>query len=61
MPDAQIIRHEGAIAPPCKVKLMKMSKGYQWEISYSDESSDQVLYEIDKIDAQLKILYGGQA
>ena len=37
-----------------KVKLMKMSKGFQWEITYEGEDYIAVLDKIDKVNAELK-------
>ena len=45
--------------PPRKVKLMKMSKGYQWEISCAEGADfETILEDIKKADAILKIMYG---
>lgn len=47
--------------PARKVKLMKMSKGYNWEISVQgDQDFDAMLKELQTADAKLKLLYGGE-
>lgn len=44
--------------PTKKVKLSKMSKGYQWEISYEATDSTALLNEIKDINESLKAEYG---
>ena len=47
--------------PPRKVKLMKMSKGYQWEISFSSDAGfDDIVKELQAADSALKLIYGNQ-
>ena len=41
-----------------KVKLMKMSKGYQWEITYEHENLDICLARIKEADSKLLNHYG---
>ena len=41
-----------------KVKLMKMSKGYQWEITYEHTDNDVLLKEIKDLDLKLRAEYG---
>jgi len=41
-----------------KVKLMKMSKGYQWEITYENTNNDSLLAEIKDLDQKLREEYG---
>ena len=41
-----------------KVKLMKMSKGYQWEITYENTDNDALLAEIKDLDGKLREEYG---
>ena len=43
-----------------KVKLMKMSKGYQWEITYEHTDNDALLATISDLNAKLKVEYGEQ-
>jgi len=43
-----------------KVKLMKMSKGYQWEISMSGDDPMTCVKEIYATDLQLRELYAGE-
>jgi len=40
-----------------KIKLMKMSKGYQWEITYEGEDVDIVIARIVDVDTKLKAQY----
>jgi hypothetical protein len=48
--------------PPRKVKVMKMSKGYQWEISFSSDAPfEDIIKGIKSADDQLKLIYGGDA
>jgi len=39
------------------IKLMKMSKGYQWEIRLSDDDIESQLPRLEKIDADLRKKY----
>lgn len=41
-----------------KVKLMKMSKGYQWEITYEHTDNDELLAQIKDLDQKLRTKYG---
>ena len=41
-----------------KVKLMKMSKGYQWEITYEHTDNDTLLFRIKDLDQKLREEYG---
>lgn len=43
-----------------KVKLMKMSKGYQWEITYENEDVDIALAKIQGADLKLREIYGAK-
>ena len=43
--------------PRVKVKLMKMSKGYQWEISVNGENTDECADEAHATDLKLRDLY----
>ena len=40
-----------------KVKLMKMSKGYQWEISVEEPTIAGAIKKIEVIDQELRELY----
>ena len=43
-----------------KVKLMRMSKGYQWEISLlGNPLDDAVMKRLTEIDSKLRETYGG--
>lgn len=39
---------------PYKVKLIRNTKGYQWEISVSGKQFKEVLSEVGEIDADLR-------
>jgi hypothetical protein len=40
------------------IRLEKNSKGYNWEISYSDEDEEAVLSKIREVNARLTKEYG---
>jgi len=40
-----------------KVKLMKMSKSYQWELSCEGEDSDAVIARLQDADNKLRAIY----
>ena len=44
-----------------RVKLVKNTKAYGWEISVSKESSEEALAEIRSLDEQLRKTYGEDA
>jgi len=46
-----------ASEPRNKVKLMKMSKGYQWEITVAGENLTECIATAHDGDAQLKGMY----
>ena len=50
--------HKWANDPVRKVKLMKMSKGFQWEISMSGASFGEILTEIRTVNEDLQKEYG---
>ncbi len=55
-----VVEHiHGATENPCKLKLMKMSKGFQWEISMSGEDFVTIAKKIDEINEVMKAKYGG--
>jgi hypothetical protein len=61
MPEEMIMKHIYSSAPdPLKVKVMKMSKGYQWEISYTGADQTKILEIIKSVDAALYAEYGAQ-
>jgi hypothetical protein len=43
---------------PSKFKLMKMSKGYNWEISQYGMNLEECMAKIRKADAEAKSLWG---
>ncbi len=49
----------GASENPCKLKLMKMSKGWQWEITMSGEDFPTIIKKIDEANEIMKAKYGG--
>jgi hypothetical protein len=40
------------------IKLMKMSKGYNWEIKVISDNPDEIIPKIEELNKRLKILYG---
>ena len=50
--------HKWANDPVRKVKLMKMSKGFQWEISMSGASFAEILIELRTVNGELQAEYG---
>jgi hypothetical protein len=54
-----VIEYKGAQQEPCKIKLMKMSKGMQWEISASGADFDDILADIEKTNQKLIAKFGG--
>lgn len=42
-----------------EVKLMKMSKGYQWEITFAGTDEAEVLKRIASVDSKLREQYQG--
>jgi len=57
MKDEQYTMLEGITDPRVKVKLMKMSKGYQWEISISGDDPAACVQELRDTDRELSELY----
>ena len=41
-----------------KVKLMKMSRGYQWEITYENTDNAELIKQLKEIDNELRREYG---
>lgn len=57
MDESKVI-HEWVKADPTKkVKLMKMSKGYNWEITYESTDNEMLLSEIRALDTSLNAEY----
>jgi len=53
-----LVEHlHGSTEPACRVKLMKMSKAWQWEISCSGEDFPTVIRKIDEANEILKQRY----
>ena len=42
------------------IRLERNSKGYNWEVSFSDEDSDVALQKIREVNAQLQSEFGEQ-
>ena len=57
MEESKVIHEWQKSDPTKKVKLMKMSKGYQWEITYESLDNDTLLYQIRSINEALKQEY----
>jgi hypothetical protein len=47
-----------ASVEPLKIKLMRMSKGYQWEISAAGSDMADILLKVRAADAALKAEWG---
>lgn len=43
-----------------KIKLMKMSKGYQWELSCEGENTDTVIARLKEADDKIRVIYGNK-
>lgn len=50
---------QGKSLDPCKIKLEKNSKGFNWEISMIGEDFPSILKKIDEINEVMKAKYGG--
>ena len=57
--EAKSVEHIHRNAETTKIKLMKMSKGYQWEISCSGAALADVLIQVRAADTVLKAEWGG--
>jgi len=60
--DEQIEYHKWLKDNTIKVKLSKMSKSYQWELTYEGEDIDAVIAKLKEADEKLRVIYeeGGQ-
>ena len=60
--DEQIEYHKWLKDDTIKVKLSKMSKSYQWELTYEGEDLDAVIAKLKEADEKLRAIYneGGQ-
>jgi hypothetical protein len=45
---------------PIHLKLIRNTKGYQWEITVDAESAEEALALINDLDTQLKKTYAGE-
>ena len=54
----EIQMHQWVKDDSIKVKLMKMSKGYQWELTYEHTDNDELLAKIRDLDQKLRAEYG---
>jgi hypothetical protein len=55
--ESKVMHVQGPSPEPFKVKIMKMSKGYQWEISVHGKDFDDMLKMAKTVDDQLKLVY----
>ena len=46
--------------PTKKVKLIKQSKGYAWEITYENLDNVELMRQIQLLDAELRIKFKGE-
>jgi len=58
MEEIKFVHQYGASDLPAKIKLMRMSKSWQWEISKSGDNFEEILKEIDSINEIMKAKYG---
>ena len=49
------------VAEPCKVKLIRMSKGYNWELTYQGETFDEAQNTIKAANDRMLRTYGNQS
>ena len=54
----QIEYHKWLKDDTIKFKLMKMSKGYQWELTYEAENEDTAITKLQNADLKLRTIYG---
>ena len=60
MEESKVI-HEWVKADPTKkVKLSKMSKGFNWEITYESTDNADLLNQIRELNTALMVEYGGE-
>ena len=50
----EIIHHWEKADPTKKVKLIKQSKGYAWEITYENLDNVELMRQIQLLDSQLR-------
>ena len=43
---------------PVRLKLIKNTRGYSWEISVADQSGEQALAQVTALEAQVKAMFG---
>ena len=56
-----VIEHKyGSSENPAKLKLMKMSKGYQWEISLAGNNFEDILEKIKHANEIVEAIYGNK-
>jgi len=56
--NAEIEYHKWLKDDAIKVKLMKMSKGYQWELTYEGEKVEDVIARLQEADTKLREVWG---
>ena len=57
-PDRVILHKYGKAPEPCKVKLIKQSKTWAWEISIQGDNFDDMLQKINDVNETMKLRYG---
>jgi hypothetical protein len=55
-----VVHEIGKSPEPCKVKLEKNSRGYNWELSYSGAEFNEIIQKIQYANLQMLELYGGE-
>lgn len=58
MAGQQAIFQMGQTELPAKIKLMRMSKSWQWEISLSGQNLEELIHAIDDANEIMKAKYG---
>lgn len=53
-----VLHHTVKGEPEVRIKLMKMSKSYQWEISAEGPDPGAVLLRLENVDKELRLKYG---
>jgi len=56
--DANIQFHKWLKDDTVKIKIMKMSKGYQWELSAEGLKATPVINRLKDVDIELRIIFG---
>jgi len=61
MEEIKFVHQYGASDLPAKIKLMRMSKSWQWEISLSGSDFEAIIHKIDDANEIMKAKYGNNS